>query len=633
MCGIVGASGHPVESQLRLASSLLAHRGPDDSGLYLDMESQVGLAHRRLSIIDTSDAGKQPMFHGDNRQVVIVFNGEIYNFRELRKQLEIEGHIFRGRSDTEVLLALYVRDGAAMLPKLNGIFTFAIFDRRNRELLLARDSFGVKPLYFSEGPRGFVFASEIKALLPLLTGPKMLDPVALSRYLGFLWCPGERTPFLNVRKMSPGEAFIVRDGRITRRWTWYTASTSNIQISDISDADAIQRTRDTFRTAVHRQMVSDVPVGAFLSGGLDSSAVVAMAREVSPNIDCFTIDTGIVQDRGVENDLPYARLAAKHFDVKLHEIKIDPSHLAGALEQMIYQLDEPLADPAPLNVLYISQLARRHGIKVLLSGAGGDDLFSGYRRHHALSFEQYWDWMPQSTRRILRGLAKRVNGYGTWGRRFSKAFAYADFSPDQRLIGYFMWMRPESVAQLFSPEYKNAFAQEDIPAPMNDYLEALPSSMSRLQRLLCLDQRFFLADHNLLYTDKMSMAAGVETRVPFLDNDLVRLANSLPPNLKQPDGEGKWVLRKAMEPYLHPKNLHRPKTGFGTPLRKWLHGELREWVNDSLSPPTLRRRGIFDPKAVASLIANDRAGRIDAAYTIFGLIAIEVWCRRFLDSP
>lgn len=640
MCGILGFSGSFDPALLHAGLRSISHRGPDDSGVFVDAASSIGLGHVRLSILDLSSLGHQPMTSADGA-VFIVFNGEIYNFRELRAQLEAEGNAFRSHTDTEVLLALYRARGNAMLGLLNGIFAFAIYDRADQSLFLACDAMGVKPLYFSEGDRGFVFASELKALLACGDIEASLDVTALSRYLGFLWSPGGATPLKGVYRLGPGEALRVKRGHIVRRWRWaesmwikpgFGAVRAATGQTTTDAADAIRQVREGVRTAVHRQMVADVPVGAFLSGGLDSSAVVAMAREVSPDIDCFTIDTGPVRDAGVTDDLPYARRVAKHLGVKLHEIRVDSPRMAADLERMVFQLDEPLADPAPLNVFYISQLARQHGVKVLLSGAGGDDLFTGYRRHRALMLERYWAWLPLAARVGLRDISRHLGQGGALGRRVTKAFAHADWPADKRLTGYFLWADPAQVLGLFAPEHRAALVHEAMTAPMEGYLASLHPGLPPLQRMLALEQRFFLADHNLLYTDKMSMAVGVEVRVPFLDNDLVRLANALPPGIKQRGTEGKWVLKKAMEPYLPHEVIYRPKTGFGAPLRHWLRHELRELVDDTLSADTLRRRGLFDPKAVAALVADDRAGRVDAAYTILGLVCIEIWCRKFLDE-
>ena len=292
--------------------------------------------------------------------------------------------------------------------------------------------------------------------------------------------------------------------------------------------------------------------------------------------------------------MPYARQVARHLGVKLHEIKVDASRMAADLERMVFQLDEPLADPAPLNVLYISQLARQHGVKVLLSGAGGDDTFSGYRRHRALTMEWYWARLPVSVRAGLRRMTAQFGQRGSL-RRVTKLFAHADSAPDRRLTGYFLWAETQRLRGLFAPEHRATLANEGMETPLEEYLATLPQGLPPLQRMLALEQRFFLADHNLLYTDKMSMAAGVEVRVPFLDNDLVRLANALPPRYKQRGREGKWILKRAMEPYLPHEVIYRPKTGFGAPLRHWLRHELKELVDDTLSAATLRKRGLFDP--------------------------------------
>jgi asparagine synthase (glutamine-hydrolysing) len=630
MCGIIGFFGSYSPALLRAGLDAIAHRGPDDSGEFFDEPAGVGLGHVRLSIIDLSILGHQPMFDATG-SLVITFNGEIYNFLELRSQLESAGFSFRGHSDTEVLLALYRAHGEAMLPMLNGMFAFAIYDRIEKSLFLACDNMGIKPLYFSEEPNGFVFSSELKGLLACGDGQRTLDVPALFRTLGFLWSPGGATPFKGIHRLGPGDALRVEGGRISRRWHWARPAWADAPLALDAD-EAVRRVQASVRTAVHRQMLADVPVGAFLSGGLDSGAVVAMAREVSPDIECFTIDTGVVRDAGVTDDLPYARQVAKHLGVKLHEIQVDSSRMAADLERMVVQLDEPLADPAPLNVLYISQLARQHGVKVLLSGAGGDDLFTGYRRHRALMLERYWAWLPDAARQGLQKASSHLDHGGALGRRVSRAFAHAGLPTNQRLASYFLWADSARVLSLFAPEHRAALAAEVMASPLDDYLRALPPGLPPLQRMLALEQRFFLVDHNLLYTDKMSMAAGVEVRVPFLDNDLVQLANALPPGLKQRGAEGKWVLKKAMEPYLPRNVIYRPKTGFGAPLRHWLRHELREWVGDILSADTLRRRGLFDPKAVAALIADDQAGRVDAAYTILGLVCIEIWCREFVDK-
>ena len=632
MCGIVGMwMRQGSDSSLSDSLDAIAHRGPDGRGEYRDGPNGVVLGHVRLAIIDPSPAGAQPMASDDGR-VVLVFNGEIYNFRELRTELEARGIAFHGHSDTEVLLRLYLADGLAMLPRLNGIFAFAVYDSRGGELLLARDALGVKPLYFCESAAGLAFASEIKALSVLTTLGDTLDLAAIQRYLSFLWCPGEGTPFVDVRKLPPGEFMRISAGRIVERRRWYTLPECRLRPKHLRADDAVASVQEALRRAVQRQLVADVPVGAFLSGGLDSSAVVAFAREHVPGIRCFTIDVAGGGDAGETNDLPYARRVAQHLGVPLEVVRVDSVRMAGDIERMVWQLDEPLADPAPLNVLYICELARSAGIKVLLSGAGGDDLFTGYRRHLALRYERLWSWLPPLARGGLGRGTRRLDQRSGFGRRLARLFAGADNSGDERLVSYFAWVQRDDLLPLYSVEMRAAVERSRAAQPMLDFLRGIPKNHTPMDRMLALEQRFFLADHNLVYTDKMSMAAGVEVRVPFLDADLVELAARIPDGLKQRGRVGKWVLKKAMEPYLPRDVIYRPKTGFGAPLRRWMRNELRELLGDLLSEESLRRRGLFKPDTVQCLIADNDAGRRDAAYILFSLLCIEIWCRRFIDS-
>lgn len=642
MCGIAGYStavkAAADSAWLDAARQALAHRGPDGDGAFEHRTCAMGLAHTRLSIVDLSPAGRQPMGSDDGR-VVLVFNGEIYNFQELRAELEGQRHQFLGTSDTEVLLRLYLhvarREGVhrvaieRMLARLNGIFAFALWDEDQRAILVARDALGVKPLYFQCAPGRVHFASEMKALPR--TAPTV-DCVALERYLTYLWCPGERTPATEVRKLGPGEAMWIGDGAVRERFRWYRLPAERGVRPVAGDSPAfIRDTTAHVRRAVHRQMVADVPVGAFLSGGLDSSSVVAFARELDPDIQCFTIEAAGQAEEGHADDLPFARRVARHLRVPLHVVHVDAGRMAGDLAHLVAHLDEPLADPASLNVLYISRLARTAGIKVLLSGAGGDDLFTGYRRHRALMAESYWAWLPHGVRRSLASVSRHLDVRHPLVRRLAKVLGGAGLHAEQRLVHYFRWTDRADLARLFTPRFTAALGEATAEDPMRDFLKALPPGLSRLERLLSLEQRFFLADHNLTYTDKMSMAAGVEARVPFLDLELVEFAATIPARLKQRGTEGKWILKKAMESMLPRDVIYRPKTGFGAPLRQWMRFELRDLVADLLSASRLQRRGLFVPGEVQRLIAANDAGRIDASYTLLSLMCVELWCQQFID--
>lgn len=633
MCGIAGFLGSFSADILGQMAAAIAHRGPDGEGLLYLPEHGLGLAHRRLAIIDLSHAADQPMAD-EASGLILVFNGEIYNYRELRAELAAEGHIFRTNSDTEVLLHMLARDGADALARLNGIFALACWDGRRRELLLARDGLGVKPLYYGTTPSGFLFGSEIKSLLQEPSLSRDLDPVAIASYLTYLWSPSPRTPLAAVHKLAPGMAMTVRDGRIVKQWRHYRLP-GGAEKPDIALDDAAALVREAVERAVERQMVADVPVGAFLSGGLDSSATVAYARRFSSGrLQCFTIDlsgAGMSAD-GMTEDMPYARRVAKHLDVDLHTVKIGPE-MADCLERMIHHLDEPQADPAPLNALFISHLAREQGIKVLLSGAGGDDIFTGYRRHYALTQERWWAGWPLPMRAALAASANILPVESTIGRRLRKAFEYAALDSSERLASYFYWLAPGRAIALLAPDLRSQVAAAEVSSPLLAAQHELPTSASDLDRMLHLEQTFFLADHNLNYTDKMSMASGVEVRVPLLDPDLVALAARLPDGLKQHGRIGKWVFKRAMEPLLPRDVIYRPKTGFGAPLRRWLRHELRPLVDELLSPEVVSRRGIFDAAAVSALVRDDREGRVDAAYPIFAVLCMEIWCRLFLDRP
>ena len=635
MCGIVGIFTknllqivNPVD--LRRAVDAIEHRGPDESGMYIGESSQVGLGHTRLSIIDLSPTGSQPMFL-EGESIAVVFNGEIYNFVELAEELKDAGVSFRGGSDTEVLLHLYRKYGKEMISHLNGIFTFAIWDSIQKTLFIARDAMGVKPLYYCEDEKGFAFSSEIKAICSLNQDLGSLDLNAVNQYLSFIWSPGERTLFSNVKKMSPGTALLVKNGSIVKQWNWYKLpAKKNICNDKRPKKNLIEETAFHLRNAVHSQLVADVEVGAFLSGGLDSSAIVAIAKEKIPNIRCFTISAA--GGEGTVDDLAYAKKVATHLDVPLSVVDIRPDQMLADLETMIYHLDEPLADPSALNVMYISKLARESGIKVLLSGAGGDDLFTGYRRHYALMLERWWSWMPQRFRHGLSQTTSKINKNHPFGRRLAKMFAGAEKDNNSRLMNYFRWVASDELETLYTEDLKAVIKENKADKPISDFISDLPSDSSPLNTMLAIEQRFFLAEHNLLYTDKMSMAVGVEVRVPFLDTRLVDFATTIPDHLKQRGRCGKWILKKSMESYLPYDVIYRPKTGFGAPLRLWLKNELRDQLRSMLSTENLQRRGLFDPQATQSLIDRNEKGQVDASYTLFSMMCIELWCRHFIDQ-
>lgn len=657
MCGITGFQGTFRRELLSRMTAAVAHRGPDgEGGVYLEVAgaAPTALGHRRLAIIDLSASGNQPMTvaadAGGGMQVglTLCYNGEIYNYRELRAELEAQGHRFRTATDSEVLLHLYERDGLSMLSRLNGIFAFAIHDARpagrpegmaRGALFVARDQLGVKPLYYAEVDQGFLFGSELKALLCHPGLARDIDPIALHQMLAYLWTPAPRTMLASVRKLEPGTAMIVEGGRIRQRWSYYVMPYDGSRVVG-APAEVEAEVARRVETAVRRQLVADVPVGAFLSGGLDSSAVVAMMRRAQPEqrIDCFSIGfADDVDSEGAPADLPYARQVARHLGVDLHEIVMTPDAILR-LPEMVALLDEPQADPAPINALIISEHARAMGIPVLLSGAGGDDLFTGYRRHWALDFERRWSWLPRFARAGLQRTARHLaEGAGRGQdnahlRRATKMFAYAGEPADRRLASYFWWSTEGLRRGLYSADLAAAIGDADVAEPLLASLRDIPGERDRLQQMLYLEARHFLADHNLNYTDRAGMAVGVEIRVPLLDLDVVEYAARIPTEQKQRGRVGKAVFKRAMEPYLPREVIYRPKSGFGAPLRRWLRHELAPMVEETLAADAIARRRFFDPGAVRRLIELDRSGAIDGSYTIFALICLELWCQRFLDQ-
>ncbi len=633
MCGIFGAIGPNAQALAQRAQALLAHRGPDGSGSFFAPEARLALAQTRLAIQDLGVTATQPMTDPAGL-ATIVFNGEVYNFRELRAELA-SGYEFRSSGDTEVLLAAYLRWGDDMLGKLNGIFALAIYDHRQRTVLLARDGLGVKPLYCLQTRSHFAFASEIKALLQVPDFDRSLDLQGVSQYLTYLYSPGAHTLFKSVQKLPPGHAVKISDGRKVREWCFYELPYGQEPLP-FTVPGAASELRDRLDTAVGRQMASDAPLGAFLSGGLDSSAICALAqrRLGSRRLDCFTIDvrSSAGAKEGFVDDLPYARLAAKALGLNLHVAEVAQDKLVD-LEKLVWHLDEPQADPAALNSFYICQQARQQGIKVLLSGAGGDDIFTGYRRHQALAFEKYWRWLPAFARHSLADLSGYARQATPWGRRMHKAFRQAALSSNERMVGYFQWLEQDRLQGLWSKEIKAAGIFPDPSLPLNEALRSLPAGTLGLNQMLYLEAKYFLTDHNLNYTDKMSMAAGVEVRVPFLDRDLVDFATRLPVDYKQYGQVGKWIFRKSMEGILPKEIIYRPKTGFGIPLRGWMTAKDNRIEADYLSRESLARRGLFDPDAVRQLISDNRSGRTDASYPILALACVEIWCRQFVDAP
>ena len=631
MCGIVGIISQNTDQLLASCLEQISHRGPDGSGMFI--HNELGLGHVRLAIQDVSENGHQPMIsHCGN--YVLVYNGEIYNHYEIRNRLESK-YPFKSHSDSETLLYAYIEYGSEILKELNGIFAFAIYDKIKNEIFIARDPFGVKPLYYYADEDLFWFSSEIKSLLPL-SFDKRIDTEALVNYLTFLYSPGEKTPFKKVSKLLAGHYMKVS---LEHSSPFEIKCYYKIPFKGKRSSKSVQELTNELEKrllkAVERQLLSEVPVGFSLSGGLDSSAIVAMAKKLHPDkkFNCYTIKTneGADLEEGFANDLHYARKVAQHLDVNL--IEVDSTiDIVKDFDKMIYHLDEPQADPAPLNVLQICLQARKDGTIVLLGGTAGDDLFSGYRRHQALQIEHFLIYIPSFIRKAVRALVHLLPADYALFRRARKLTQNIHLSQKQRLVGYFSWMDQATVQQLFAPEERNSIANYNPLQLFRDYLKKIPKEKELLNKMLFLEMKFFLTDHNLNYTDKMSMATGVEVRVPFLDKELLEFSCRIPVALKLKGVTTKYILKRAMEKYLPHEVIYRSKSGFGAPVRQWIKDDMKVYIDDYLSENTINERKLFDFEAVQQLIKDNQAGKIDASYTIWSLLAIESWMRQFYDT-
>jgi asparagine synthase (glutamine-hydrolysing) len=614
----------------------MQHRGPDDAGTWYDQEAGVGLGHRRLSIIDLSPAGHQPMSNADG-SIWISYNGELYNYPEHRERLEKKGYRFRSQTDTEVVIALYETMGLDFLKELNGIFAFALWDARNRRMLLVRDHAGIKPLYYRADGRKLYFASEIKSLLAIPDAPRELHVPSVPDYLTFLWVPGENTLLAGVKKVEPGHYLLWQDGRIQTK-PWFNLEYEPDE--SVSEDEWVEQVHDTFMRTTRRQMVSDVPLGAFLSGGLDSSAIVTCMRQAFPEreINTYTVrfDRGdMAREQGVD-DYPYAKRVANELNLRLKSVELKPD-VISLLPKMVYHLDEPDADPAVFPSYLISKLARQDGTKVLLSGTGGDEVFFGYRSHQAYRLYDRYRWAANFP---MPGLLRAAGGISSslWGaqsrtaRRISKFRRGLTLTGLERHLEVSVWSNAELRADLFSPAVLDSVADSAGSQCMRRYYD-LFSGRGEINRHSHMLIQTFLAAHNFLYTDKSSMAAGVEARVPFMDVELMQLCARIPERYKLNGNVTKWVLKKSMERYLPKDLIHRSKTGFGAPLRKWVQEDLHDVIQHLLGPGQLEARGLFEPKQVQRVLQENASGKADHAYLIYALFNLELWIQSFVDRP
>lgn len=626
MCGIAGAVGAFTREEIAGAALRMSHRGPDDAGFWSNDGGSCHLAHRRLSIIDLSPAGHQPMWD-ESGTCVVVFNGEIYNYRELRRDLESAGCRLRGNSDTEVLVNLFRLRGPSFVRDLNGIFSLAIHDVSSGKTFLARDGFGVKPLYYARLSRGIVFASEIKALLPITGVSGDLDPFAVAGYLGLLFAPSPHTPVKSVKKWPAGQfGEILSSGEIRVHVNFSRAS----MVAHSGPTASPEQLTEVFDRAVKRQLVSDAKVGAFLSGGIDSSAIVASAAAGGTALHCYTLrpkESNIGRDAGAE-DLPYAREVARHCGAELTELDVSVDDLAS-VDSLVGKLEEPQADPAALFTFLLSERARQDGHKVMLSGAGGDELFGGYRRHLSARAMPLWMWLPPDARARVTSWATNFSTERPLTRRFGKLLSHLGEDEDGQVAGLNLWLSDAQLGGLLSEGMREELAGCGNLKSLRSQVRAMPAGLSTLQKSLLLDQRNFLPDQNLNYSDKMGMAAGVEIRVPFLDDELVAFANALPDYQKCGWSGTKILLKQAFARRLPASLVRRPKQGFGVPLREWMQGPLGPRLNEYATSTRIRTQGVFDAAGLRRLIDLNQSGKVDATYTLYAVLCVDSWIRQF----
>jgi asparagine synthase (glutamine-hydrolysing) len=617
MCGIAGyflRDGQAEYSTVKAMCDSIIHRGPDDEGFHV--EGPVAIGMRRLSIIDLS-TGHQPISNEDGT-VWVVFNGEIYDYQALRSDLISQGHRFHTHSDTETLVHLYEQEGIDGLHRLRGMFSFCIWDSVARKILLVRDRFGKKPLYYTQLPQGLYFGSELKCLRAAGV-PLEIDPAALRLYFQFQNIPDPYSIFRNVRKLEPGGWLeYSADGKLRTGRYWTLPTPVADTPADFSESEMCRRIRDKFDEAVRIRMIADVPLGAFLSGGIDSSSVVAsMALQSSDRVKTFSIGF----EEAAFNELKYAEMVARKYGTDHHEIVVKPDSVS-LTERLVRQFDEPFADSSAIPTFIVSEFAACH-VKVALSGDGGDELFGGYESFQVVQHLAKWDRVPKLVRRAMSAVADSLP-YSTYGKNY-----------------LYMVSRQTSLARYLESNYAPYLMRKELlepewmlPADEQFALKAFPNSLlptgaDPLSQALYFEATSKLSGDMLVKVDRMSMAVSLEVRSPMLDHELADIAAQVPHAYKIRNGQGKHILIQALGDRLPPELLNRPKMGFAIPLAQWMRGPLREMLWDHLTGSRFLNRGIASPRFVRHLLDEHESGRRDNCSWLWALLVLEMWFREF----
>jgi len=633
MCGIYGfvSQREPINPEiLSRMGFALAHRGPDDGDERITISDAgcVALGHKRLSIIDLSPAGRQPMANED-QSVWLTLNGEIYNYQELRQELEAKGHRFRSHSDSEVVVHLYEESGADCLAKLKGMFAFALWDSKQRSLLLARDRIGKKPLHYCLTAEGVIFASEIKALLQHPAVNRELNLRGLSKYLSYEYVPAPDTIFRSIKKLEPGHYLIYskHHSRIARYWD---IPLQNNQATSRREEDCTEELRALLNLSVRRRLVADVPVGLFVSGGLDSGIVAAFAANAKSELDCFSIGF----DEPSFDESVYSKTIAASLGIRHHVKMFTGRDMLQLLEQLPRLLDEPLADPSVFPLYLLSQFAARH-LKVVLSGDGGDELFAGYQTFQADKLMRYYSALPRFVKNSIRRLSQHLpvsHDYLSADYKI-KQFLKADGVPPE--IRFFLWrgaFSPADQCALLAPEIRAELGNYDSYEDISRYVDESELGIG-VERLLYLCMKLYLQDNNLVTVDRASMANGLEVRCPLLDQDLIEFVARLPTKYKLKGFQPKYLLKKAAEGFLPDTIIYRPKKGFGIPLAKWLGTDLKDFMLDHLNEARVRRQGIFDYVYIKRLVDEQFSKTKDHRELLWTLIVFQSWYEEYIDNP
>jgi asparagine synthase (glutamine-hydrolysing) len=632
MCGIVGVVGGKVDAAVfDAAVERIRHRGPDDRGVECLSArfGEVWLGFRRLAILDLSARGHQPMFDA-GRRLCIVFNGEIYNFKDLRRELEACGHRFVSETDTEVILYAYAQWGARCVERFIGMFAFALWDAVAERLVLARDRLGIKPLYYWHGGGRLAFGSEVKALIGAAGLDRRIDQQSVARFLTFLWVPDPDTLLEGIKQLEPGHVAVFDGRSLTIECYWDVPVGSE---DTLGEEEACRKLDELLHDSVRKRLISDVPLGAFLSGGVDSSLIVALMREVGVR-KLITQTVGYLpEDLRYDiapDDVPFARRVRERFEeIDYHEILLHPD-VASLLPRLVWHLDDPVADPAAISTYLICRAAK-DSATVMLSGMGAEELFAGYPRHRAVGLAERYRRLPGWTRQGIRTAVGHLKGsrpgpFLHVKRNAKKFVRSADLPFEDRYLGYLSYYVPEELERLLT----DSGPARDVYGRHRTLL-ARTEGQDPVARMTHLDLKLFLPNLNLAYTDRGSMAASVEVRVPIIDHRVVELVRRFPAALLIRGRRQKYVLKRLAERYLPRDVVWRTKTGFGAPIRAWLQKDLRPVIRDLLAPERIRARGILRPEEVWRIIEDLWAGREDNALRVWAFLSFELWCQTFVD--